>query len=216
MTGIRRGLLWCKDLLFPKFCVGCDRENSWLCLNCLPQHINSENFSFTTDSALSVLDGLTALGTYEDNTISELVRLLKYRYITEILNELHHIILAAHFSVQLDNFVLMPVPLHPRRERERGFNQAERIANLFANRLGLEVDKSLRRCVYTAQQATLSGEERRKNLNGAFIIEGEAKVPQKVLLVDDVFTTGSTLKECAIVLKNAGVQTVWGLVLAKG
>ena len=83
--------------------------------------------------------------------------------------------------------------------------------------LNLAINKKLHRAVYTKQQAMLSGEERRQNLTNAFVFDTQdGAVPAKVLLVDDVFTTGSTLKECAKALKAAGVQTVWGLVLAKG
>lgn len=217
MQKIRRGFFWCKDLLFPVFCVGCDKEESWICTDCLPKNIVPQQIVFTADSDIASLDGLTALSSYDTSVISELVRMLKYRFVTDALSDLQTIISKVNFTADWHDFVIVPVPLHARRERERGFNQAELIANLFAQRFGLVVNKKLRRAVYTRQQAALSGEERRKNLTDAFMFEIiDGVVPANVLLVDDVFTTGSTLKECAKALKAAGVQTVWGLVLAKG
>lgn len=102
--------------------------------------------------------------------------------------------------------VVVPVPLHLRRLRERGFNQSLLIAREVAATLGMEVDyRSLRRTRYTEKQTGLTAAERRKNVVGAF----EAARPERVcgksvLLVDDVFTTGTTARECAKVLKAAG------------
>ena len=210
-------MLLFKDLLFPKFCITCAAEGAWLCKACVPQSIASENFIFTKDSELSSLDGLTAICSYGQNSISELVRILKYNYILEVVDDLNSIIIQTNFNFNWQDFVIVSVPLHPRRERERGFNQAEKIANLFAEKFDLAVNKNLQRAVYTKQQAMLSGDERRKNLNNAFVFNTcNTLPPRSVLLIDDVFTTGSTMKECAKALKTAGVQTVWGLVLAKG
>jgi ComF family protein len=205
------------DLLFPKFCVSCAAEEKWLCANCLPKNIVPQQELCADRACMDSLDGLIALDSYGTSSMSDLIRLLKYRYITDVVSDLREIIAAVDFTTDWQNFAIIPVPLHPRRERERGFNQAEYIADLFAERLGLEVYKILRRSEYTQQQAILSGEERRKNVTKAFIFDSQSGVvPSKVLLVDDVCTTGSTLRECAKALKAAGVQTVWGLVLAKG
>jgi competence protein ComFC len=213
---MRRVFSWFKDLLFPRFCLGCKEEGNWLCKECLPKNIASQHFDLKTGATMSYLDGLTALFRYGENPPSELIRMLKYKYITEVLDDLRKMISVTNFNDNWQNFVVIPVPLHPRRERERGFNQAEKIARLFAEKLQLTVSQRLRRSLYTKQQAILSGDERRKNLNNAFVFTIESgQVPDKVLLVDDVFTTGSTLQECAKALKAGGVQTVWGLVLAK-
>jgi predicted amidophosphoribosyltransferase len=97
-----------------------------------------------------------------------------------------------------------------------GFNQAEAIANVCSRVCGAPVAHMLHRNIYTKQQAKLSGLERVQNTKGAFRFEDIGKAPEKVILVDDIFTTGSTMGECALVLRGAGVREVRGLVLAKG
>lgn len=113
--------------------------------------------------------------------------------------------------------VVMPVPLHPRRLRERGFNQSLLLARHAAARLNAEVDfLSLRRMRDTKPQMELKVDQRRRNVRRAFVMLGSKPWTDKtVILVDDVATTGSTLHECARVLKKAGCKQVYGLVLAR-
>ncbi len=200
-----------KDLLFPKFCAGCGQEGSWLCADCLPE-INT----LKTEKAVANLDGITALFDYGENTASKLIKMFKYNYLLEIADIFEKIINATKFNYNWQDFVIMPVPLHARRERERGFNQAEILGKIFSEKFGLSINKNLQRAIYTTQQAKLSREERLLNLENAFIWADKAKIaPEKVLLVDDVFTTGATMQECAKVLKNNGTKVVWSLVLAR-
>jgi ComF family protein len=112
---------------------------------------------------------------------------------------------------------LVPVPLHPARQREREFNQAEAIAELLAKRTGVEVYRALKRIRYTTTQTRLDRHERMENLRGAFRVRHPERVHQRhLLLVDDVFTTGSTADECARVLRAAGAASVRALVVARG
>jgi ComF family protein len=113
--------------------------------------------------------------------------------------------------------VTMPVPLHPKRLRERGFNQSLLLARHVASRLGTGLDfLSLTRIRYTQPQTGLKSEERRRNVRKAFEVKDkEAVKGRSILLVDDVTTTGNTLNECARVLKRAGAEHVFGLVLAR-
>jgi competence protein ComFC len=211
------------DLLFPKFCASCGKEGTYLCEKCLSVVIADAAPAQKRITASDYLDGLTILFDYGENTVSKLIRLFKYNYIMEMADIFKKIIdkmEPSFFKVAAaggQDFVIIAVPLHPRRERERGFNQSEIIAKLFADKLGLEIRFNLRRVVYTAQQARLSSEQRRVNLTNAFIFnENQKTTPKKVLLVDDVFTTGATMRECAKVLKNSGVKIVCGLALASG
>ncbi len=116
-----------------------------------------------------------------------------------------------------EGLLTMPVPLHPRRLRERGFNQGLLLARHVARHLKTELDfLSLRRVRYTSPQMGLKKEERRKNVRGAFGLERPEVVRNRtVLLVDDVATTGNTLSECGRVLKRAGCKKVLCLVLAR-
>ena len=113
--------------------------------------------------------------------------------------------------------LMMPVPLHPKRLRERGFNQSLVLARYAAPLLGAELDfLSLRRIRYTRPQTGLKITERRKNVRRAFeIVDRMAVKGRTILLVDDVATTGNTLNECARMLKRAGSKEVFCLTLAR-
>jgi competence protein ComFC len=112
---------------------------------------------------------------------------------------------------------IIPVPLHPKRKKERGFNQAEIIAKELARIKGIELgDKLLVKVKNVPPQTSLRVEERAKNVSGAFLITQKDKIKKKVvLLVDDVYTTGSTIRECSSVLKKAGVKEVKALTVAQ-
>lgn len=115
---------------------------------------------------------------------------------------------------------IVPVPLHTARLRERGYNQALELAKPLAREFHIElVPRLLRRTRITAAQANLDAIARRKNLRGAFEVDADllsAKMPAHVVLLDDVMTTGTTLRECARTLKRAGVARVdvWALARA--
>lgn len=113
--------------------------------------------------------------------------------------------------------IIMPVPLHAKRLRQRGFNQALLLAHRMSERHGTPLScDNLVRVRPTRPQVELSGAERIKNVAGAFALLRPAEVDSRhVLLVDDVFTTGATLNECAIVLKNAGAVRVTAFTLAR-
>jgi ComF family protein len=211
-------LAWLKDALFPKFCVSCRAEGVWLCEKCREAIVITEKLSTEKQNLTAPhLDGVTALFYYGNNNISKLIGMLKYGSISELGEDIMKIISASNFDLPYNDFVLIPVPLHIRRQRERGFNQAMILANAFAKKLNYKICADLRRLTYTAQQAKLSAADRKVNLNGAFVFENtEAIVPERVLLVDDVFTTGATMSECGKALKNRGVKVVWGLALAHG
>lgn len=113
--------------------------------------------------------------------------------------------------------VVVPVPLHPHRLRERGYNQSELLAEGLARRLGRRLDvRSFVRKVDTEHQARLTGDDRRKNLNQAFSVVDEGMLRGRtVLLVDDVMTTGSTLNGCAAELMRGGARRVWCITVAR-
>ncbi len=114
-------------------------------------------------------------------------------------------------------FLTMPVPLHPKRLRERGFNQSLLLARQISDRLNGELDfLSLVRPKYTTPQSTLSKRERGKNIQNAFHLKTpDAVIHKNILLVDDVATTGNTLNECARILKSGGSEAVFCVTLAK-
>lgn len=113
--------------------------------------------------------------------------------------------------------VLVPVPLHPHRLRERGYNQSSLLAKELGKLTGLPVvEGSLLRFRDTpAQTRAASAEVRRNNVDGAFACQDHKLQGKQVLLIDDVCTTGATLDSCAVALKKAGTSSVWGLTLAR-
>ena len=114
---------------------------------------------------------------------------------------------------------IVPVPLHHVRLRTREFNQAELLAHALGKKRGIPVNACLRRVRYTTTQTQLSRTERQNNIKGAFCVKKRALssiAGKNFLLLDDVLTTGSTLGECARVLKEAGARCVWAIAVARG
>ena len=111
---------------------------------------------------------------------------------------------------------IVPVPLHPARERERGFNQAALLAELLSKRTGVPLQNALLRVRYTTTQTAYDRQERMENLKDAFCLRKNADVrDSRMLLVDDVLTTGSTLSECARVLKDGGALSIHAATVAR-
>ncbi|PWU23771.1 hypothetical protein C5B42_01955 [Candidatus Cerribacteria bacterium 'Amazon FNV 2010 28 9'] len=171
------------------------------------------------------LNGLFALA-HHDGAIKTLIHKAKYQDRFAMLQE-GTTILAQHLPTELKTAdVIIPVPLHPKRQRERGFNQSE----ILAKALGKELDiptasKVLKRTRYTHAQMNLKREERLKNLDGAFELVNpdilRALAQQRghqlrILLIDDVTTTRSTLNECAKAIKKHVRCKIYGIVLAHG
>ena len=165
----------------------------------------------------SILTRGAALGFY-DGPLRECIGALKYhgrhRAARGLATRLFQ--RAAARSVLDGADALAPVPLHPARERERGFNQASLLADGLAFAGGQPVVSWLKRIRRTGTQTALSAKSRRLNVRGAFVVEPRAPVRGAVVvLVDDVVTTGATLRECARVLLRAGAREVRALVVAR-
>ncbi|MBE7550212.1 MAG: ComF family protein [Anaerolineales bacterium] len=168
------------------------------------------------NNPLQHLDGIRSAAQFEDNPIRPAIHFLKYRNHTAVASILATLLAAAYRRYQLAVDVLMPVPLHAARFRERGYNQSELLASAMGHRLNLPVDtKALYRTRATKSQMTLGVHERHQNVAEAFACSHVDLSGQTVLLIDDVCTTGSTLDACAGALKKKGVAAVWGLTLAK-
>jgi len=153
-----------------------------------------------------------AIGAYDD-PLRAIVHALKYDARRSLARPLGEMMLARGADVLEGASCVVPVPLHPSRRRERGFNQARDLAR----QLGLPVIEALARVRRTPPQTELSAQERRKNLDGAFATTSHVRklIGATVVLVDDVSTTGATLDACAQALKNAGVSEVRALTAAR-
>ncbi|MBI2845853.1 MAG: ComF family protein [Chloroflexi bacterium] len=163
----------------------------------------------------SALNGLRALG-YFDGRLRKAIHALKYSGRRPVAKPLAQLLARYLENNPLPYEVIMPVPLHLKRTRERGYNQAEILAQELGNLTSKKVDvQSLIRHRLTPAQVGLSEEERLTNVRGAFQVLGEGLQGKAVLLVDDVATTGATLEACAHALRAGGASKVWGFVLAK-
>lgn len=128
--------------------------------------------------------------------------------------------MAVHYGKWIaskDIGVIIPVPLHPSKKRKRGFNQAEILAGILAEETGIPIQTDvLFRIKKTSPQKMLDPGERRANLKGAFAVSKKWKACKNVLLIDDIYTTGSTIERCAGMLKKAGAENVWFLTISIG
>jgi ComF family protein len=217
------------DLVFPKTCLECGSAGSYICAGCIAKvklaiQICPYCGRAAIDGITHVkcrkkygLDGLISVWEYE-GVIRKGVLSLKYKYSTEAGKELtNFFIRELMFGDNLiSGSVLVPIPLYWHRENTRGFNQSNEVGTAVAANRGWKfLPDLLVRNKSTVPQASLSGDKRRQNLKGVFAINSEFIVPDTVILFDDVFTTGSTLKEAAKILKKAGVEKVWGLTIAR-
>lgn len=148
--------------------------------------------------------------------LQDAICLFKYRGKVSLAKHLGRLMLEV-LPPALEADLVMPVPLHPSRLREREFNQSLLLADHVATHLGLSLSyTNLVRTIPSAPQSTLSRKERIKNLRQAFAVRRPSLIAKKrVLLIDDVFTTGTTVHECAKVLRTAGAEAVSVLTLAR-
>lgn len=226
------------NLLFPPFCLNCQREGNYLCQDCLslidisnyqycpfchPPKIVLDGKTCKFCKRNKKLNGLFSATSYQDFIIKKVIGQFKYQpYIKELSKILASLIIT-HFQLlaKSPNFsqaILIPIPLEKKKLKERGFNQAEEIAKELSIFLKISlVNNILLKIKETLPQIELSGKEREENIKGAFACQkSDILKGKKILLVDDIFTTGSTMEECARVLKKAGAKEVWGIVVARG
>ncbi|MFC1869604.1 ComF family protein [Thermodesulfobacteriota bacterium] len=179
-------------------------EEDHLCENCLRKR--------------PFYDALGAPYLYEKG-IMDAIHQFKYAGKTHLADSLGPL-LASYARGWLDDTercLIMPVPLHPKKLRERGFNQSLLLARVIARLLSMELDfLSLIRIRYTRTQTGLNIRERQKNVRSSFGLTGKTGIKGRtVILVDDVVTTGNTINECARVLRKAGCDKIFCLVLAR-
>ncbi|MDO8600523.1 MAG: ComF family protein [bacterium] len=227
---------WLLDLLFPKFCVGCETEGLFLCETCKTGLLTRTltpvcpvcSFRNGTGAVCkpcrkkTALSRLVAVFPYQEKAARELLHIYKYNRVREMGPMLTEF-LTAHVQNWRVPFsrtmIVVPIPLHRARRRERGFNQSEEIGKQFAEAVGLLYrDDVLERTSYTQSQVECADfRERRKNISGVFSAREAPEIRHKtIMLVDDIATSRSTMDEAARVLKEAGVKSVWGVVIARG
>lgn len=221
------------EIFFPKRCVDCGKPaKHFVCANCVKKIEKIKTSVCPVCGKISQfskycltcknrekpnLTGIIAATRYEIGPIKEMVHHLKYSAITCLAEPLSELIIERlKRDLPKGNLIVVPVPLHKKRENSRGFNQAELIARHISKGLNISGGLALVRVKNTESQVKLTGKKRRINLAGAFeCIDPELIENKVVLLVDDVATTGTTLNECAKILRENGAKQVFGVVVAR-
>jgi len=221
------------DLVFPISCLVCGIEGKYLCQNCqgkLPQLEQQQCLvcqkpapygkTHPTCVTRNSVDGAIAALTHKNPKVKEIIRTFKYSFVASLSDPLAELIVNSINHQGLENyfseFIVVPVPLHRKRFNWRGFNQAELLAKSLAMNLNTIMDdKLVSRTKFTEPQVKLNAEERKKNLNNAFSMIGDA-TNKKILVVDDVVTSGSTANELAKLFKSAHAAEVWLATAAHG
>lgn len=225
------------DMLFPKTCPLCDRtlgRNMKICKNCAgkihfikeprckkcSKQLSDEEIEYCVDCNITKHIYNTGIAAFlYDDTISKSIYRFKYhnrRTYAEYYGE----VIANKYEKQIKRWnadVIVPVPIHEKKRIKRGYNQAELIAWELGKCLGIKVDgKVLERVVNTKPQKEMDKTERKKNLENAFKIRHNVVKYKKIILVDDIYTTGSTIDECARVLLEGGVAEINFISLSIG
>ncbi|MFC1608964.1 ComF family protein [Patescibacteria group bacterium] len=226
------------DTLFPIQCISCKKQNYWICDQCLSEIIIKDKQVCPICEQVTIPDGqtcfkckqkhsidglLVAIDYKENKVIDKAIHYFKYRFIEDLSEPLGKIITKTFIrsSLKIPD-AIVPIPLHSKRLRWRGFNQAELLCshisqNISPNLSTPILSSALIRSKNTPSQMKIKNYHQRKsNLKNAFLVKNEAEIKNKrILLVDDISTTGSTIFECAKVLKKSGAKDVFGIVIAR-
>ena len=226
------------DFFFPKRCVGCRRIGAYLCDRCRKQVVlvatnecvcpvcDRKAFGGATHPRCQsryALDGLTSFF-YYTTVMREIIRSIKYRFVSDMIAPVMDFVPPTLYGLlpmsKTESSVMIPIPLHPSRLRFRGFNQAEKISAILASELHIPMRTDiLMRTRKTAPQVSMQDRrDRLKNMEGVFTVRPEVKKELQntgIFLLDDVFTTGATMRSAANVLKRYGAKFVWAVTIAR-
>lgn len=215
------------EFLLPESCIYCNKFGKYVCLSCEEEYfvkasklchvckLKAEALVHKECLNKTGLDGVVVCYVYNKH-IETLIGEVKYNFYKAVVKtwfelSIKHIKLD---GLEIDAFV--PVPLHKKKLRYRGFNQTYLFATYLSEYLGIKTDDILRRKRNTSTQVGMQREERIENLADVFDLKVESVPEKNICLVDDIMTTGTTLEECAKVLKKNKVENVYALVFARG
>lgn len=209
------------NFLFPPKCPACKgyvEHNGQWCGTCLNKILNPRQLPLDKELRQLFNGGVECLSDYED-PIKKLIADAKFEKKKYAVKALQYFVEQGIGNEELENIdIVVPVPLHQRKIKERGFNQSMLFFEERMAKAGIEMWEVLRRVHETRPQFGLKFAERKANIKGAFAIADKAQrhlvKGKRVLLVDDIFTTGATFAECAKVLQAAGAKSIAGLVIA--
>ncbi len=222
------------ECIFPIYCLGCEKEGEWLCSGCIvsidtkgveccPVCHRGTPYGICCAECRdrSSLDHVIATTQYNEKwLIGQLIHIVKYSYASDasiFFNRLISDWYSSHAQSLKGIDLIIPVPLHRGRLALRGFNQSDMIARALCDLAKIECVQLMVRVRSTKRQALLSRSDRIKNVLDAFLVkEPDLVVGKHVMLVDDVYTTGSTMQACARELIRTGAASVSGFILARG
>lgn len=216
------------ELFFPSFCVGCNKIGYFLCPECESRIVKIKAQTCPDCGAINTrgkycnrcrkeksLIGIVSYGYFKDELLKELIHIYKYEKVAGLADLLTKLLSQTIKNEGIRFNIVFYVPLTRKREAWRGFNQSELMAARVAKEFEVDLGR-LKKIKETKTQVGLTKKERTKNIKGVFkLVEPKNLAGKRVLLLDDVATTGATLNECARVLKKAGARAVYGAVLAK-
>lgn len=217
------------DLLYPPRCVGCGRPGTFFCMACRDQVSRvyppvcplcgqpqvGDDLCPECTRAPPAIDGIRSAALFE-GPLREAIHQFKYAYTRDLVVPLGELLLTCWRTYCPSVDVIVPVPLHPRREKERGYNQSELLARYLGQAVGAPLlSNALCRVRYTASQAHLGAAARLENVAGAFACHSGDLLGERVVLIDDVCTTGATLVACSAALKTGGARSVLALTVAR-
>lgn len=215
------------DFIFPKHCLSCSRFGKYFCNSCVSTirtiGVNEaicpvcgrRAFGGMTHPGCKTahsLDGLTGFFHY-DGIVKAAVKSLKYRRVSDLAQEFVSLVPTVDFV----DSILVPIPLHSSRFRDRGFNQAEVLGRILAVRLNISMRTDiLRRVIATTPQVEMKDrKDRLKNMKNVFSHDSKFMIHDSIILFDDVFTTGATMRAAGESLKRAGAKSVWAVTMAR-
>ena len=206
------------DFLFPPACIVCGKiDKNWLCPKCQVRVERLEK-SFQLDIQNKKYEKLLYIFKYE-SLIRKLILGYKFSNKAYINNFFANMIVRneKNYNLLKQYDMIIPVPMHKKKMQKRGYNQTELISEKIAQKLEIENRPDiLQKVINTTTQSKLGGKARQTNIQHAFFIKNDIDVEdKKVILLDDIYTTGATSEECSRVLKDAGATEVLILVLAK-
>lgn len=218
MFNVIKGLFFAAlDIFYPKYCISCNKEDSFLCENCY------KNIRRNSNPVLSFKEGpiqrlFIPSQFHGNNILRKAVHLMKYTFYKQLSRDLANLFIELFQNHPIPaNTHLVPIPLHKKRLKQRGFNQSLLLAEQISAKFGFPMVDLLCRNKETKSQATLTRKERIENIKNSFEINTENKIPHQtpLLIIDDICTTLSTLKEAAWALQKNGYTNILAAALAR-
>lgn len=199
------------DAIAPLRCLGCNKIGTIACAGCL----SKVRIELKVVPGQKLMPTIVSVADFDEPLVKNLIHALKYQAVSAASQPLADWLIKELANLIQPGDALIPVPLHSIRQRERGFNQSEELIKKIADKFQIPTSHSLKRIRNTKPQVECTGEERKNNLKDAFIYESMLNA-KRILLLDDVTTTGSTFLECAKAIRKISSVPILAVAVARG